>query len=76
MQTGRGKFTAGSRTLFCLKLLSHSMQQKSYIRPPVFAVTRGAALLVEMGRDGEIFQGKKKKKGMEKQRKTLMKART
>lgn len=52
------------------------MQQKSYIRPPVFAVTRGAALLVEMGRDGEIFQGKKKKKGMEKQRKTLMKART
>lgn len=38
------------------------MQQKSYIRPPVFAVTRGAALLVEMGRDGEIFQGKKKKR--------------
>lgn len=45
------------------------MQQSSYIRPPIFAVTRGAALLVEMGRDGEIFQEKKKKKRKKKKNK-------
>lgn len=56
MQTSRDKFTGGSWTLFCLKLLGNSVQQsRYYLRPPDFAVTRGAALLLAMGRDRDNF---------------------
>lgn len=42
------------------------MQQSSYyLRAPAFAVTRGAALLLAMGRDRDNFQQKEKKKEKE-----------
>lgn len=38
------------------------MLQSSYIRPPVSVVTRGAVLMVSVGRDGDCLQKKKKNK--------------
>lgn len=61
VQTSRDKFTAGSWALFCLKLLSHSVQQSSYLRPSVFCHDlRGCIAVSNEERWGQ-FSGKKKK---------------